>query len=235
MAKFNFLMLSAFADTSKLLPYSLSARANDLADKVGDGARLKLAGADSTTVDRLVADIADFQSSAAAFEGKTVPPKKLAAVNAGLVQIQKTIDGNLSALNVYEGSIYPHQQVLGDIENLQATLKALAVPDKATALGALVNVALTVQGIEFSPEVYVYELTRHDPNYYRVTWGGQGHLAKFVNVVPQYRLIEAGQILGCCSRAGARSRGRAGRPQCAACRHGRRGRVRRPLRSRLSE
>jgi len=193
LAKLHYKLVTALADTNKLLPYGLSARADDLAAKVGDGSSLKDAGADTATVDRLVADVASLKTAAMAFEGGTVPPSDLAAVNAGLVAIQKTVYTNLSALTVYEGPIYPHQQVLGDIEALQATLAALAVPDKAKALEALVNVGLTIQGVEFSPEVYAYELTRHDPGYYRITWGGQGRLAKFLNVVPQYRLIEAGQ------------------------------------------
>jgi hypothetical protein len=194
LAKFNYLMLTAFADTSKLLPYSPVARANDLIAKIGDGTRLKNAGAEVWAVDELVDANADLKTAAVAYEGMTVPASELAAVNAKLVAIQKTIYTNLSGLTVYEGPTYPFEQVLWDTEALQATIAHLGAPDKAAALADLVNVGLTVQGIELSPQVYAYELTRHDPNYYRVTWGGQGRLPAFLNVVPQYRMIEAGQF-----------------------------------------
>ena len=194
LAKFNYLMLSAFADTRKLLPYSPVARADDLIAKIGDGTRLKNAGAEDSAVDELVDAVADLKAAAIAYEGTTVPARELSAVNAKLIAIQKTIYTNLSGLTVYEGPTYPFEQVLWDTEALQATINHLGASDKAAALAALVNVGLTVQGIELSPEVYAYELTRHDPNYYRVTWGGQGRLPAFLNVVPQYRMIEAGQF-----------------------------------------
>jgi hypothetical protein len=38
----------------------------------------------------------------------------------------------------------------------------------------------------------VIELKHHDPSYSRVTWGGQGHLVHYLDVVPQYDAIAAG-------------------------------------------
>jgi len=38
------------------------------------------------------------------------------------------------------------------------------------------------------------ELWRHAPDFPRLTWGAQAKLAVFWNVMPQYRMIEAGQF-----------------------------------------
>lgn len=58
------------------------------------------------------------------------------------------------------------------------------------ALSALSNVALTWYGLYFSHPVYLYDLTRRVPSYPRVTWGAQGHLINYLDVIPQYRAIE---------------------------------------------
>jgi hypothetical protein len=60
------------------------------------------------------------------------------------------------------------------------------------ALKALGNVALTWYGLYFSHDVYTYDLERRLPTHPRVTWGAQGHLIDYLDVIPQYRAITKG-------------------------------------------
>ena len=77
------------------------------------------------------------------------------------------------------------------LEQAIAALKAKPA-DTDTAMDALSNVALTYYGLMLSHNVYLQDLTRRDPSYYRVDWGGQGHLIHYLDVVPQYDAIQAG-------------------------------------------
>ena len=45
----------------------------------------------------------------------------------------------------------------------------------------------------FSPSVVNWDLTRHDPDYYRVTWGSMGKQINHFDMAPVWALIEAGQ------------------------------------------
>lgn len=68
---------------------------------------------------------------------------------------------------------YPHQQTLWDIQNMDAALAALAADpvDPAAAAEAVTAVSANWLGTVFRPSVYLYDLTRHDPDDYRVTSG----------------------------------------------------------------
>lgn len=178
-----------------LLPYDLSARADDLAAFVIPDDLLG-AGADPDAVDRLAEAIAAFQDAAAAYEARkdTIPARHVPAVNAMLRQIEKQINDNLTALSAWDWQIYPHEQVLNDVLSLEWAIDALQQDpaDTDTALEALSNVALTFYGLMLSHDVYLYDLARRDPNYDRVTWGAQGHLIHYLDVIPQFNAIASG-------------------------------------------
>ncbi len=178
-----------------LLPYNLEARATELAAAVVP-ADLTAAGASASAVGRLQADIGAFQAAAAAYQARkgAIPATHDAAVNRGLLRIEKTTDKAFTALTVWDETIYPHQQVLSDIQSLDAAIAALqqTVPDTSAAQTALSNVALTAVGLVLDHSKYKIELSHHDPAYARVTWGGQGHLVHYLDVMPQYDSIGAG-------------------------------------------
>ena len=46
-------------------------------------------------------------------------------------------------------------------------------------------------GTNFSEPVFKKILQQHRPSYYHVCWGGQGHLAKYRNLMPEYNAILA--------------------------------------------
>lgn len=159
---------------SGLLPYSLMPRADDLASTV-DGDVLKEAGAKASLVDRLVADVTAFQTTAAAYDAAapSIPGSQVPAANRALLAIERVINHNFTALTPYDLTIYPHEQVLGDTQGINAALASLQASPVAAdaALDALVGTYLTWYGINFSHEAYLWEIERHDPDYYRINWG----------------------------------------------------------------
>jgi Iap family predicted aminopeptidase len=192
-SKFEFMVAKAF--DSGLLPFDPAARADHLGATVDD-TRLLAAGADAAVVSSLSANLTAFKTAAAAYNGRkaSLAASKIPAVNAGLLRIEKDMNKSWIALGPYDGTIYPHQQVLIDVEGLKTAVDELQkpAPDKDVALGGLGNVDLTWYGQNFSHATYVKELTRHDPSYYRITWGGQGHLPVPLDVMPEYNQIVAG-------------------------------------------
>jgi len=178
-----------------LLPYDLKARADDVAASVTSG-DLQNAGVPAAKVTRLTSAVTAFRNAANSFAARkgSIPAKRYAAVNSGLLGVVKDIDANLSALSAWEEGVYPHEQVLYDVANLNKTLAALGGPRPQfdAALKALVEVGKTGYGIYFSPEVYAEDLSRLDPDYPLLTWGSLGHLPPELNVLAEYRMIERG-------------------------------------------
>ena len=180
-----------------LLPYSPTARADDLAANYS-GATLVADGADATVVGAMDTALGRFAAEAAAYEARKagVPVKRVADVNAGLLALEKKLNSAFTALDVWDGTVYPHQQVQWDLEYFNAAIYELSKPNPvaAKATGELENLGYTWYGPYFSDEVYARELWRHAPDFPRLTWGAQADLPVFWNVMPQYRLIEAGRF-----------------------------------------
>lgn len=198
VAKFIYRTARGF-DTG-LLPYSLNARATELASKV-DAGRLIDAGADANLVDRFVEDVGAFQTAAEAYDAgaASIPASDVAAANKTLLAVTKTLDNTFSAVSpLWDPVIYPHEQVLGDTEGVKAAIRALQqpTPDADTALGALTWTYITFYGVNFSYPVYQLEMRHHDPTYYNILWGELAQLPAPLDVMPEYRMIEAGNYDG---------------------------------------
>jgi hypothetical protein len=181
-----------------LLPYKLSGR-EDLAATI-DKSELLKAGANPGFVSRLVADMRNFTKAADAYDARSasIAASKVPKVNKKLLAIEKTIGTNLTAISPFDPTLYPHQQVLHDTEGLEAAIAALKqpTPDAAAALQALGGVYLTWYGINFSHSVYRMEIRHHDPDYYRINWGGQGQLPEPLDVMDEFNMIQAGDYAG---------------------------------------
>ena len=178
-----------------LLPYDLQSRANDLAMTVVPG-DLQNAGVPASRITRLTSAVTAFRNAANGYQARkaSISSKRFATVNASLTSIIKDIDGNLTALDVWGTTIYPHQQVLSDVLGLNKTLACLTVPQAqpAAALGALGNVGPTVLVPYFSDSVYADSMMRVQPGYAQLNWGALGHLAPAPNLAPEYHMIENG-------------------------------------------
>ena len=179
---------------SGVLPYSLETRADHLGANVDD-AELLGAGADPAAVTRLTDAMAAFGDAAAWLEDNAAGLDPGAA-NPVLLKVEKKINRAMTALTPWDATIYPHQQVMWDIQGMQAAVTALSDDpvDTDAAFSALTGTYLTWYGASFSYPVFLKELTRHDPDYYRINWGGQGHLPEPLDVMPEWQLIAAGDI-----------------------------------------
>ena len=180
------------------LPYSLTARAEDIAAALeADG--IGGAGADPEVVSRLKKAVEAFGRVAAAVDAAapTLGGRDAIAANAALLDVEKVLNSGLTAVSPAEddATVYPYQPILRDLRGISSALAALrsAPPDKAAALKALSGVYLTRHGIAFSHPVYRKQIARLDPAFERVAWGAQGHLPRPLDVVPEYRQIEAGE------------------------------------------
>jgi Iap family predicted aminopeptidase len=184
-----------------LLPYSLKARVDDLAAALKTD-KLEDSGAGLETISRLERALAAFGRAAAAHaSGATpVPADRIEEVNAGLLAVEKALNSAFTALSPADDDItvYPYQSVLRDSRGIDAALAALTRgrPDPAAALKALSETYLTRLGFDFSYPVYLKHISRLDPGFDRINWGGQGHLPKPLDVMPQYRKIQAGDHAG---------------------------------------
>ncbi len=195
IAKFVFRVEDQFNNRS-LLPYGLASRADSLAGTVVPS-DLLAAGANAAAVTRIDNAVAAFKSASAAYEARksTIPAAHIAAVNASLLKIQKTVSKELTGLTPFQSTVYPHEQVLLDVQSLNTAIADLQASPADTdgAQSALVSVDWTSNGLSLSHSVYVHLLSRLDPSYYRVAWGGQGHpVWPLLDVMPQYNAIGAG-------------------------------------------
>lgn len=178
-----------------LLPHRLGGLADSLAATVSVS-QLVADGADPDVAARLGDAVADFQSASGAYDATrdSIPASRFGAVNEAVVGIAKELNSNLTQSSAWDATVYPHEQVMWDLEYLNAALAALdqTEPDSATALEALVGVGMTWYGINFSHETYTWELSRHMPDHPVLCWA-EGRLAPFLDVMPQYYQIEAEQ------------------------------------------
>ena len=191
-------MLFAERVDTGLLPYDLPARAGDLA-AAADARALKGAGADPALVDRLSADVVAFQRASAGYAARaaSIRPGHQAAVNAGLLAVEKDLLSAFTCLDVWEQTIYPHEQVLLDVQSLDTAQAELGKvqPNPVRATTALESVSQNWYGPYFSPDVYAWELTRHQPDSPNLYFGELCKIARLWNVMPQYRMIEAGRFV----------------------------------------
>ena len=191
------LLKAGVALDRRLLPYDLSARAAQIESTV-DEAELIAAGAAPSAVERLAEAVAGFKGAAAAYDARaaSIPSGARADASRLLMKVAKAINRNFTALDWGDNTVYPHQQVLWDLQAVNGALAALQAPspDTASALGTLGDIGFTWYGLRFSPVVYYHELNRHDPDYWAINWAGQGHLPQPIDVLPEYRAIEAGDL-----------------------------------------
>ncbi|MFA4965399.1 MAG: hypothetical protein WC709_07175 [Thermoleophilia bacterium] len=183
-----------------LLPYDLSARAAELDGAVG-GAALVAAGADPSWADRLEAAIARFASRAAALQAKSskMKPSGRGHADRALLQVEKRVNKALTALDVWDATVYPHRQVQLDFEQLDAARAALAETvdpaDATAARTALEGVGITdPYGLDFGYENYQPQLATHDAGWAGgLFWSAQGHFAPYLDVTPALEKLDGAE------------------------------------------
>ncbi len=193
IAKFVY-RLQVGLDT-QLLPYDLKARGDELGSVVLPG-ELRSAGADPAAIARLQAAVNDFRTAANHFAARTssIPASDIAAVNVALLGIEKEIGDGFTALTVLGDTVYPHEEVLADVQHLNTAISALdqPVPKPDVAAAALREIQGTFAVDTFDDEVTRSHLRRVTPGYYRLSWGEQAHLAPLLDVIDQYYAVQNG-------------------------------------------
>ena len=117
----------------------------------------------------------------------------MASTNQALLAIEKSLNSNLTALDVWDDTIYPFQQSMTDLEAMQAAVDALektpiAYRDAVDALGG-VNCAW--YGLYFSYPVYYTNLLQRQPGYVHANMADLGRMAMFVDVIPERNAVRA--------------------------------------------
>ena len=176
-------------------PYDLAAGAAYVLKGV-DAAGLKAAGADGAAITRLTKAAAAYAAAAKAADARVaaMTPEQQTAVSSDLMALEKTYCNGLLALSAWEEQILPHQQVAYDAAMLRATLAALKAGKKDAALESLFEVSNTWNAVFASEEVVAQDNARWAPDYPKLTWGAQSHLAPLLNVWPQCELIQKGKL-----------------------------------------
>ena len=200
--KFLFRLFKSM-DGAAVLPYDFAARGADFAATLSVE-ELVAAGVSAGDAQR-VADLAGFiERKGARWNADKSSLRKVNRKNADYTLLQaaaKSLVG-YTALDAWDYTCYPHQQTLWDIQYMDAALAALTADpaDPEAAAEAVTSVGSNWLGTLFSPSVYLYDLTRHDPDYYRVTWGALGKQVAQFDMSPVLARIEAGDYAGAAAK-----------------------------------
>jgi hypothetical protein len=158
----------------------------------GTGIR-QLPGVDQSAQDRLEEAVADFRQAAEALEARLAagPVRAVRRVARDILDAERLILRRLVALDVFDQYVFPHQQIQRDATRMQLAVDRLEGGDPAAALDLVRRTGLTNAGRHFAHETYVDELARHRPDFERLQWGEQAHLAPYVDVWHEYHSIAA--------------------------------------------
>ena len=182
-----------------VLPYDFRARATQFADNYDAGA-LTAAGATPAAVDQLGTSLAAFAAASDAWAAGSgeVSGSATDRVNRKLMKAEKVLNGSLTGLDQWDSTVYPHVQVLDDVSDLNGAIAGLdADPvDADGAQASVSNVGPMYYGLYFGEQVYERQLQRQRSDYYRVNWGGLGHLEQYPNVYAAWAAIGAGDLAG---------------------------------------
>ena len=183
-------------DHSTLPLLDFAAKAVEAESRIAfvvDGLTVRdLPGADQAAQTALESAVARFAGAAAALEtliGGSVPKGAERRVGKLMRDAERVLLQELVALDVFDQYIMPHQQVQRDATRMQLAIDALQAGDPVAALDLVRRTGLTSSGRHFAYETYVAELQRHHPDYERLQWGAQAHLAPYVDVWHEYHSI----------------------------------------------
>ncbi len=197
MAEIDKFFFQLFKSMDKgALWYDFGARGEDLAASI-DPDELVAAGVDGNSATVLAAQAARLQTKGDKWAARHWYVKRAAVASANQLSLRaakRSLKG-YNALDAWDYTAYPHQQTMWDIEYMDSAIAKLQA-DPVDAEGAsedLAAVGINWYATLFSPSVVNWDLTRHDPDYYRVTWGSMGKQVNHFDMAPVWALIEAGQ------------------------------------------
>ncbi len=153
-----------------------------------------LPGVSQRAVQRLGRAVQNFRSAAEGLDDDlaSAHPHRANWVAKHMMAAERRILTELVALDVFDQYVFPHQQLQRDATRMHLAVKALEAGDPATANDTYIRrTGLTSAGRLFAYEAYVAELARHEPTSDRLQWGGQAHLAPYVDVWKEFHSVAA--------------------------------------------
>ncbi|QNN51826.1 hypothetical protein [Nocardioides mesophilus] len=154
----------------------------------------ELPGVDQSAVAELHAAVAAFGSAAERLDARLAQGRVQAERKVGALMLaaERELLRKLVALDVFDQYVFPHEQLQRDATRMQLAIDALEAGNPGLANGTYVRrTGLTNAGRLFAYESYVAELARHDPGFDQLQWGGQAHLAPYVDLWQEYHSIAA--------------------------------------------
>jgi aminopeptidase YwaD len=178
----------------KLLPYRLSPQSDALA-KASNDAGFGAAGIDATTTTAYLKSVRALARASKAYDAHRTAVKRaaVAPTNRALLAIEKSLTSSLTALDVWDGTIYPFQQSMTDLGAMQAAVGALEKTPVGykDAIDALGGVNCAWYGIYFSYDVYKTNLLERQPGYVHANMADLGQMAMYVDVIPERNAVIA--------------------------------------------
>ena len=183
-------------DHSTLPLIDLVAKATEAESRIAfvvDGVGIDgLPGADQAAQAALEDAVDAFRDAAEALEATIAAgPDDPDMVAKRMRKAERILLQELVALDVFDQYIMPHQQVQRDATRMQLAIDALQAGDPVAGLDLVRRTGLTSAGRHFAYATYTAELARHEPDFDRLQWGGQAHLAPYVDVWQEYHSILA--------------------------------------------
>ncbi|MEM3870037.1 MAG: M28 family peptidase [Candidatus Korarchaeum sp.] len=175
-------------DRSQILPYDFTARAEHMKERLNATLMREL----GVNPDDLLSRLEEFSRAASEFNElrkREFPDGLAIEVNERVREAARILLSGLTALDPWDGTIYPHQQVESDTVCLKSALEALKQGDAETALSMMEGVSINWYAPRYSYEVFKRELAHKSPGWPKVTWGGLGHLAPLYDLWKEYNSI----------------------------------------------
>ena len=175
-------------DKSELLPYDFSARIEHLRENLNE-TMMKQLGAEPG---ELMKKVEELENAFSEFKSlsENASPDAIRKANSKLREAAYIVLSELTALDPWDNTIYPHQQVESDAFFLSSALEALKRGDVSEALSMIESVSINWYAQFYSYDVFKRELMHKSPGYERITWGGLGHLAPPIDLWKEYNSLK---------------------------------------------
>jgi Iap family predicted aminopeptidase len=174
-------------DQASIMPYNFETRANHLLDHL-DKNLMENAGIDSTPILSAANEFLEVARTFNMLREKGISPEIADAVQKKIREAVRILLSNLTALDVWDYTIYPHEQVERDVTHLSLAIEALEKEDPTTAM---CEIEWWISNNWYAPrvsyEVYKREVDRHlGP---KQSFGEQAHLAPFIDLWQEYNSL----------------------------------------------
>lgn len=182
-------------DQEAVIPYSFDARAQDFVQTWKRGMVLST-GVDPAIVEQISAEARKFAQLGRTWDmlRDSVAPSDVTEVNDLLLQTIVVVEDGFTAMEVWESTVYPHQQALLDCHWIQNAINELAC---GNAEGAMKNLKWWV-GTVWYYDYVDYEYYMHDAIMLHAddNWGEQTQLGEIVDTWDVIASLEEKVSLG---------------------------------------